>query len=164
MLFASSHAFLSPEEIVIPDFFTSSHARFMILLRLYFLILFSSVPLIYSLYTYGSIKSIGNVSLIYLRNIVYFVYFRKIALCGILIMEVTIMDEKKWEIPRGPAATAAKNKYRDKNYDRMELAVPKGMKARVEEIYKELGYASKNAFVVDAIKEKYEHDTGKQWS
>ena len=53
------------------------------------------------------------------------------------------MDEKKWEIPRGPAATAAKNKYRDKNYDRMELAVPKGMKARVEEIYKELGYASK---------------------
>ena len=78
-------------------------------------------------------------------------------------MEVTIMDEKKWEIPRGPAATAAKNKYRDKNYDRMELAVPKGMTARVEEIYKELGYASKNAFIVDAIKEKYEHTTGKQW-
>ena len=37
-------------------------------------------------------------------------------------------------IPRGPAATAAKNKYRDHNYDRMELAVPKGMKARIKEL------------------------------
>ena len=42
--------------------------------------------------------------------------------------------------PRGPEATAAKNKYRDNNYDRMELAVAKGMKARIKEIAKEQGY------------------------
>lgn len=35
-------------------------------------------------------------------------------------------QEKKSTIPRGPAATVAKNKYRDKNYDRAELAMPKG--------------------------------------
>ena len=38
-------------------------------------------------------------------------------------------QEKKSTIPRGPAATVAKNKYRDKNYDRAELAMPKGMSA-----------------------------------
>ena len=43
-------------------------------------------------------------------------------------------QEKKSTIPRGPAATVAKNKYRDKNYDRAELAMPKGMKAAVREV------------------------------
>lgn len=62
--------------------------------------------------------------------------------------------EKK-TIPRGPAATAAKNKYRDSNYDRMELAVPKGMKARIKEIAKQQGYSSQNNYVVEAVKEKY---------
>ncbi len=70
-------------------------------------------------------------------------------------------DTEKKTIPRGPAATAAKNKYRDSNYDRMELAVPKGMKARIKEIAKEQGY-SQNNYVVQAIKEKYLNDTGKQ--
>lgn len=52
--------------------------------------------------------------------------------------------EKK-TIPRGPAATAAKNKYRDNNYDRMELAVPKGMKALHKRgLQKEQGYSSQN--------------------
>lgn len=59
--------------------------------------------------------------------------------------------EKK-TIPRGPAATAAKNKYRDSNYDRMELAVPKGMKARIKEIAKQQGYSSQNNYVVEAVK------------
>ena len=36
-------------------------------------------------------------------------------------------EKKKYPTPRGAAATAAKNKYRAGNYDRMELAVPKGM-------------------------------------
>lgn len=63
--------------------------------------------------------------------------------------------EKK-TIPRGPAATAAKNKYRDNNYDRMELAVPKGMKARIKEVAKEQGYSSQNNYVVEAVKEKYQ--------
>lgn len=72
------------------------------------------------------------------------------------------MDEKKYVIPRGESATKAKNKYRDKNYDRMELAVPKGMKSFVEKVAKEQGYQSKNAYVVEAIKEKYMADTGKE--
>ena len=42
---------------------------------------------------------------------------------GAFIMD----DEKKYPTPRGAAATAAKKKYRDKAYDRMELALPKGM-------------------------------------
>ena len=71
-------------------------------------------------------------------------------------------QEKKWTIPRGPAATAAKNRYRDKNYDRAELAVPKGFKARMKEISKEQGYSSYNSYIVEAIKEKYKRDTGKE--
>ena len=70
-------------------------------------------------------------------------------------------DTEKKTIPRGPAATAAKNKYRDSNYDRMELAVPKGMKARIKEVAKEQGY-SQNNYVVEAVKEKYQRDTGKK--
>lgn len=66
----------------------------------------------------------------------------------------------KKTIPRGPAATAAKNKYRNKNYDRIELAVPKGLKGRIEEIVKEQGYSSKNNYIIVAIKEKYKRDTG----
>ena len=66
--------------------------------------------------------------------------------------------EKKY-IPRGPAATVAKNKYRDSNYDRMELAVPKGMKARIKEIAKAQGYSSQNNYVVE---EKYKRDTGEE--
>ena len=55
-----------------------------------------------------------------------------------------------------------KNKYRDHNYDRMELAVPKGMKARIKEIAKEQGYSSQNNYVVEAVKEKYQRDTGEE--
>ncbi len=62
------------------------------------------------------------------------------------------MEEmKKAAIPRGPAATKAKNKYRDKAYDRMELAVPKGLKAIVETAAEERNL-SKNAYIVEAIK------------
>lgn len=71
-------------------------------------------------------------------------------------------DTEKKTIPRGPAATAAKNKYRDNNYDRIELAVPKGMKARIKEIAKEQGYSSQNNYVVEAVKEKYQRDTGEE--
>ena len=70
--------------------------------------------------------------------------------------------EEKWAIPRGHAATVAKNKYRDSNYDRMELAVPKGMKARIKEIAKQQGYSSQNNYVVEAVKEKYQRDTGEE--
>lgn len=66
--------------------------------------------------------------------------------------------EGKKTTPRGPAATKAKNKYRDSNYDRMELAVPKGMKRKIEEEAEKQGFSSKNGYIVEAIKEKYQKD------
>ncbi len=63
--------------------------------------------------------------------------------------------------PRGPAATAAKNKLRDKKYDRGELALPKGMKAKVKEAAKQQGQ-SFNAYVEQAIKERYLRETGEE--
>lgn len=70
-------------------------------------------------------------------------------------------QEKKSTIPRGPAATAAKNKYRDNNYDRAELAMPKGMKTAVREIAKQQG-KSFNEYVCEAIKKKVQQDTGEE--
>lgn len=70
-------------------------------------------------------------------------------------------QEKKFTIPRGPAATVAKNKYRDKNYDRAELALPKGMKAAVKEIAQRQGQ-SFNEYVCAAVKEKIQQDTGEE--
>lgn len=67
--------------------------------------------------------------------------------------------EKKWAIPRGPAATAAKNKYREKKYDRAELSLPRGMKAAIKEAAKGQGLTF-NGYVVEAVKEKYMNDTG----
>ena len=67
-------------------------------------------------------------------------------------------NNKQYQIPRGPAATVAKNKYRDKNYDRAELALPKGMKAAVKKIADQQGQ-SFNEYVTIAIKEKAERDT-----
>lgn len=72
------------------------------------------------------------------------------------------MNSEKYPTPRGPAATAAKNKYRNKNYDRVELILPKGMKEQLEQAVSELGYRSKNSFIVDAVSEKYERDLGRK--
>lgn len=69
--------------------------------------------------------------------------------------------EKKWAIPRGHAATVAKNKYREKKYDRAELSLPRGMKAAIKEAAKEQGLTF-NGYVVEAMKEKYMNDTGKK--
>ena len=63
--------------------------------------------------------------------------------------------------PRGAAATRAKNKHRNANYDRGELALPKGMKARVQEAARQQGQ-SFNAYVEQAIKERYHRDTGEE--
>ena len=73
-------------------------------------------------------------------------------------------EVKKYPTPGGPAATRAKNKHRNANYDRGELALPKGMKAKVQEAAKAAGM-SFNGYVETAIKEKYLHDTGEemQW-
>ncbi len=69
------------------------------------------------------------------------------------------VEGKKWNIPRG---TAAKNTYRDNKYDRAELAVPKGFRARMKQIAQGQGYSSYNSYVVEAIKEKYKRDTGEE--
>lgn len=52
----------------------------------------------------------------------------------------------------GKAATTAKNKYNDKNYDRITLVVPKGKK----EEYRRLAEAegkSLNQFIIDKIEQ-----------
>lgn len=71
-------------------------------------------------------------------------------------------DGKKYPTPRGAAATAAKNKYRGENYDRMELAVPKGMKQALRAAAAQAGYTSFNSYIVDAVKEKFLRDTGEE--
>lgn len=78
-------------------------------------------------------------------------------------MEVRRLEEieKKWAIPRGHAATVAKNKYREKKYDRAELSLPRGMKAAIKEAAKEQGLTF-NGYVVEAVKEKYMNGTGKK--
>ena len=63
-------------------------------------------------------------------------------------------EKKKYPTPRGAAATAAKNKYRAGNYDRMELAVPKAAA--------QAGYSSFNSYIVAAVREKYLRDTGEE--
>lgn len=72
-------------------------------------------------------------------------------------------EVEKKTVPRGAAATAAKNKYRDKNYDRTELVLPKGMKADIKKLVDEGKASSNNAYVVEAVKEKYARDTGREW-
>lgn len=74
-------------------------------------------------------------------------------------------EKKERVIPRGPAATAAKNKYRDNNYDRTELALPKGMKTDIKSLVNNGTAVEKslNAYITEAIKEKYKRDTGEEW-
>ncbi|MDO4787596.1 MAG: antitoxin [Johnsonella sp.] len=62
------------------------------------------------------------------------------------------MEEKKYPIPHGKAANEAKRRYRDKNYDRIELALPKGTKAAIKAAVEEQG-KSISEFIFDAIKE-----------
>lgn len=62
---------------------------------------------------------------------------------------------------QGTAATKAKNKYRDNNYDRKELILPKGMKAEIQEIISNSSkYDSFNSYVIAAINEKRERENG----
>lgn len=76
-------------------------------------------------------------------------------------MPEQIENKKKWTVPRGPAATKAKNEYTRKHYDRAEMVLPKGMKVRLEEAAKGQGM-SRNEYIVTAVKEKYMRDTGKE--
>ena len=65
-----------------------------------------------------------------------------------ILIERGKMDNK--DIKKGNAATQAKRKYNEKNYDRLYITVPAGQK---EEI-KKLSNSNINSFVVDAINEK----------
>lgn len=62
------------------------------------------------------------------------------------------MEEKKYPTPRGKAANEAKRRYRDKNYDRIEVALPKGTKAAIKEAAERQG-KSVSEFIFDAIRE-----------
>ena len=58
---------------------------------------------------------------------------------------------------QGKPSTKAKNKYRDKTYDRMELILPKGKKEQLRNHILKQG-KSLNGFVNEAIEEKMERD------
>lgn len=60
------------------------------------------------------------------------------------------------------SATRAKNKYRDAHYDRMELALPKGLKAEIVEAVRQGKAASNNAYVIAAVQEKMEREKEKK--
>ena len=68
-------------------------------------------------------------------------------------------EKKKWTVPRGPAATKAKNEYTRKHYDRAEMTLPKGTKAKIEAAAKKQGM-SRNEYILAAVKEAYQRDTG----
>ena len=53
-------------------------------------------------------------------------------------------------------ATKYKNDFQKEKYDRIIVNVPKGQKSVIDEVAKQKGYKSLNAFVVDAINEKLE--------
>lgn len=50
----------------------------------------------------------------------------------------------------GKAATRAKNKYNDSNYDRITLAIPKGMKEEIKVLADAEG-KSVTQFIIDKI-------------
>ncbi|GAC41309.1 hypothetical protein [Paenibacillus popilliae] len=62
------------------------------------------------------------------------------------------MEEKKRN-----AATRAKQKYNNANYDQVRVWVRKGEKGRIDAAAAKLG-KSRNAFVVEAIDEKIERE------
>lgn len=51
----------------------------------------------------------------------------------------------------GTSATRAKNKYNAKAYDRISVVVPKGYRDEVDKLSRELGYKSRNEFIIAAI-------------
>lgn len=57
----------------------------------------------------------------------------------------------------GKASTRAKNKYRDKTYDRVEITLPKGRKAELQAHAQARG-ESLNGFIGRAIDETVERD------
>lgn len=50
--------------------------------------------------------------------------------------------------------TKSKNRYNAKNYDRFNVVLPKGQLKTLDDTIKQLGYKSRNEFVLSAITEK----------
>lgn len=71
------------------------------------------------------------------------------------------MNALEKEKKNSPARIAANNRYNAKAYDRINVAVPIGMKGQIEEHIKSTIDASVNAFVKRAITETMERD--KKW-
>ena len=68
-------------------------------------------------------------------------------------MYYDIMEDKlpqKGYFNMGKAATTAKNKYNDKNYDRINLVVPKGKKEEYRQRAEAEG-KSLNQYIIDCI-------------
>lgn len=55
-----------------------------------------------------------------------------------------------------PAHNKASQKYQKENWERINLAVPKGTKERYRQEATKQGYTSLNKFIKDAIDEKIE--------
>lgn len=55
------------------------------------------------------------------------------------------------------AKIAANNRYSDKNYDRINLAVPKGQKDIIKKYADSIGL-SINAFIISAVSEKMKQE------
>lgn len=66
----------------------------------------------------------------------------------------------KYKTPRGKAATNAKRRYYEKNYDRINLTVPKGQKEALKAHADQCG-ESVNSFINRAIIEAIERDNNK---
>ena len=51
-------------------------------------------------------------------------------------------------------SSRTKSKYNAKNYDRFNVVLPKGQLKTLDDTIKQLGYKSRNEFVLSAITEK----------
>ena len=65
------------------------------------------------------------------------------------------------EQSNGKSSTRAKNKYRDKTYDRMEVTLPKGKKAIIQ-AHAETQGESLNAYVCGAVDARMEKEDNKE--
>lgn len=70
------------------------------------------------------------------------------------------MKKLEKERKNSSAKIAANNRYNEKAYDRINIAVPKGMKKQIEKHIENTSDKSVNAFANRAIKETMERDKG----
>jgi len=59
----------------------------------------------------------------------------------------------------GTAATRAKGKYNNANYDEVKIRVPKGFREELTEAIKSAGYDDRSEFIKQAIQEKLDRES-----